>query len=527
MQNAKDGEVKMSGLRKVAKSASLIVGLSLIGKVSGFLREALMASKFGVSLEADTYIIAITATAFVVSMISHSLNSTLIPVLSSIEEACGKKRKIEYINNITNILVVFSLVIIAISWCFSPLIIKLFAQGFVGEQFQLAVRLNRMALPIIMFIILTSIFSGFLQSEKKFAAPSSIGISLNLVFIFYFIFMGNKFGLVGLVVATIIAYLSQVFVQIPSLIKNGYKYKPIFNLKDQYVNKTIRLSIPVMIALAAQQINVITEKTMSSTLVEGSIAALSYAAKTSLIFTEIFVVSITTVIFPILTESFNKNGIEALKKVMIDGSKLIALITIPASVGMVVLSGPIIRLIFERGAFDSSATSMTSQAFMLYSVATLFIGFERLLQSVYYSLEDTKTPMVCGILQVGTNILFNFLLVKSMSHRGFALSTTIGHGIAFLVLYYMLNKKIGSLGLKKNGTYFLKISIASFLMGVIVNKMYNYLCIYSNMLKINETISLVFSVFLGGILYAAICWVLKVKEINTLYTIFKKKLRMG
>ncbi len=515
----------MSSNKNLTKSISVIIFFSLISKALGFLRETLMASKFGIGYEADTYIVAITATTFLASMISNSLSSTIIPISMKVDCEQGKKNKYLYFSNVINAVLLCGFALILLSYVLSPYIIKIFAYGFKDEQLNLAVEVNRLALPIILSIILTSVITGYLQSENRFTSTALIGVSLNIVFVIYLLMFGNRFGIIGLAIATIIAYLSQVFVLLPEVFLSNYRYTFYLNLKDAGLIQTIKLSLPVMIGLSTQQINIIVDKTMASSLIEGSIASLDYAATTSWIFIDVFVSSIITAIFPIISNAASSKESRKLRKVVAKGFKLILFISIPASAGMLVLATPIIRVLFERGAFNSNATTMTVQAFVLYSVATIFTALKRLSQKVYYSYGNTKTPMMNSVMEVSINIVLNLILVKYLGHRGLALSTSLAIMITSFVFIRGVEKLIGGLSVHKILHYILKLILSATIMGVFILIVNNVVSINSNHEFLFNILYLVFMMVFGAGLYCIVCKLLKIEEIDMIKELLRQKLK--
>lgn len=504
----------MSNSNKTAKSALIIVLFTLGSKLLGFIRETLMATRFGSGMESDTFFVALTATGFIVNLISNAILITFIPILSEVESKEGKKGKIKYTNNMINIITASSIILVIIAWFFSPLIISLTAKGFYGDQFSLAVRLTRIGLPMILFSGVIASLTVFLQSEQLHLSSAAIGFPYNFIYICYLIFLSSQFGINGLMVAAVIATMSKILVQIPEARKAGYKYKFIFDIKDEYIKKVLYLSVPVLMGVAINDLNIIVDRTLASSLVSGSISALNYANKLNGLILGVFISAITTVIFPLLSKESNSDNIPGMKKIMSHGINLILLITVPATVGLIVLATPIVEIAFQRGAFDTTSTLMTSQALIFYSVGLVAMALNLLLTRVYYSLQDTKTPMVNGAISVGFNIVLNIILVKFMAHSGLALATSIATTIATLLLLYGLKKKIGSLGTKGYITTFLKTGLASGVMGVVVYLIYNWIYGMIGVSKLYNLISLLLAVGVGVVVYVVLCYVFKVKEVR-------------
>lgn len=515
----------MTKTKQTTQSALIIIFFTLSSKLIGFIREVLIAAKFGSSMETDSYFIAITATGLIIGLISNAISTTFIPVISEVEAKEGKIGKIEHTNNMINIVFVITIILLIIGWIASPIIVRIVARGFVGEQFDLTVKLNRIAMPMILFSGIVGVLTGFLHSENKFATPAALGFSRNLVYIVFLLFFSSKFGIVGLMVASTIAVASQVIILIPDAIKSGLKYKFEFDLKDVYVKRILMLSVPVLISVAINDLNAIVDRTLASSLEVGSISALNYANRLINLILGVFITAVTTVIFPLLSKESNDGNIDNLKTVMGHGINIIMIMIIPASVGMIALAKPIIEIAFQRGSFDVIATQMSSQALMFYSIGLLGMSVTLLLNRVYYSLQDTKTPMVNGAISVVFNIVLNLILVKFMAHSGLALATSIATTIATLLLLYGLKKKIGSLGTKGYITTFLKTGLASGVMGVVAYIIYHGMYGGLGVSKLYNLVSLLVAVGLAIIVYGVLCYLLKIEEVRDIVDKIKELIK--
>lgn len=515
----------MSQSNTVVKSIFIIVVFSLGSKVLGFIREVLIASKFGAGIETDTFFIALTATTLFTTMLTQAINTTMIPVLSEVESKEGKDGKKNHTNNLLNIILLVSLVIVILGWISAPMIIRILAPGFEGAQFNLAVLLMRIGLPVIFFASIVGVFRGYLQSELMFTESAAAQFPFNFVYIFFLIFLSSIFGIKGLMVASVLAVGAQILIQIPGIRKTGYKYKFILNIKDKYVNKIIYLVPPVLMSVAVNDLNTIVNRAFASSLIEGSISALNYGNRLKSLILGVFITAITTVIFPMLSNQANKENYDSFKKVVRYGINSILLITIPATVGIVVLAEPIVKTAFERGAFDANATYMTTGALIFYSLGLVGIAVRLFLDRAYYSLQDTKTPMINGFIAVAFNIVLNIILVRFMDHRGLALATSISAIISTALLLYGLKNKIGSLGTMELIKCGFKSLGASLIMGTVVYFTYYSLESFAHGSTILGVLVLLLSLTLGGIIYLLIIYVLKIDEFNWLVNLLKRRLK--
>lgn len=507
-----------------AKSIIIMMIFTLGSKLLGFFREMLIAAKFGSGMETDTFFIALTVTGLVTGFIGNAISTTFIPILSEIDSREGKKYKIEHTNNIVNVIFIVSILLVLVGWLCSPIIIKLLAKGFQGNQFNLTVKLTRIGLPMLLFSGFIGVFTGYLQSEQRFTSTAAVGFPFNFVYIFFLLFLTNKYGIEGLMVTSVVAMASQVLILVPEIRCTGYKYNFRFNFKDRYIKQIISLSLPVFIGVAINDLNTIVDKTLASSLIEGSISALNYANKLIGLILGVFISAITTVIFPMLAKELNGTNYDSMKKIMAYGINLILLITIPAMIGLIILSTPIVEIAFQRGVFDINATIMTSQALIFYSLGLVSMALNLLITRVYYSLQDTKTPMINGAISVVLNVILNIILVKFMEHSGLALATSLATTISTILLFYGLKKKIGSLGTKAYITTLIRSGIASGIMGAISYVAYNQIYAILGVSKLYNLISLMIAVGLGIIVYGVLCYIFKVEEVRDIVNKIKTRL---
>ena len=269
----------MSKSKKIAKSALIIIILTLGSKFLGFFRETLIGEKFGSGLLTDTFFVSMTATGLITGFITGTISTTFIPVLSEIESKEGRRGKVEHTNNMLNIIFLISIVLVVLEWIAAPLIIRLTADGFEGEQFLLAVKLTRIGVPMILSGGIVGVLTGYLQSEERFTATSLVGVPFNLIYIVFLILFSSRFGIEGLMVAAVIAALSQFLILIPEALRTGYRYSFKFDIRDKYIKKVLLLSLPVLIGVAINDLNVIIDKKLASRLVTGSISALNFSNK--------------------------------------------------------------------------------------------------------------------------------------------------------------------------------------------------------------------------------------------------------
>lgn len=513
----------MSKATNTTKSVAIIIIFTLGSKIIGFIREMLIAAKFGSGTETDTLFIALTAITLITMFFTQAMNTTLIPILSEVERNKGSEEKKTFTNNLLNLMVIISLLIVVAGWAFAPVIIRLLAHGFEERQFDQTLLLFRIGLPALFFANIAGVFRGYLQSEMKFTESAVAEFPINFVYIFFLVFFAEFFGRQGLMLASIVAVGSQILIQIPVLRKLNFRYNFVVNTNDPHIKKMLPLVMPILISVAVSDINKIVDRSLASTLASGSISALNYANIFKGLTTGIFSTAIVTVLFPLLSKKADKDNLNEFKLILRYGFNTILLIMIPASVAMIVLAEPIIKAAFERGAFDKVATNMTASALIFYSAGIAGMGLKSFLNRVYYSLQDTKTPMYNGFIAIGLNIVLNLILIQFMDHRGLALATSISAIIGSLLLLIGLKRKIGPLGMKCMLITGIKVLISSVIMGLVTLQVYRHFSSIFFESTINDLIVLLFSSGFGLFIYLLLIYSMKVEELYWFINLAKKR----
>lgn len=510
-------------MNKVTKATIGLMIATIISKILGFGREIVLGSIYGTSIYSDAYIVSMNIPNVIFVSIGAAIATTFIPLYHENEKNSAKNKSLEFTNNIINIVIVISIIVSIFILIFTEPIVKIFAMGFKDEALNITVKFTKIMIFGILFIGLTNIFRAFLNIKGEFVIPGLTGLPFNIIIILSII-LSYKTDPVVLAIGTLIAMASECLFQIPSAFKNGYRYVPKINFNDDNLKKIIWLTGPVFIGIGVNQVNAMVDRTLASTLVEGSIAALNYANRLNGFVLGLFITSITSVIYPMLSRLSIEKDLKEFKSTVLASVNIIILIIIPISLGAIVLANPIVSLLFERGAFDNNATQMTSVALAFYSIGMIGFGLRDILGKVFYSLKDTKTPMLNGAMAMVLNIILNIILIRYMGHEGLAFATSISSIICIVLLFISLNKKIGYFGQKEIVKTLVKSLISAIIMGLLTVASYNFISSTIGSGFIEKSISLALSVGIGAMAYIVLIIVLKVKEVNILTSIIKKKL---
>lgn len=510
-------------MSKVAKATIGLMIATMIAKILGFVRELVLASSYGLSIYSDAYITALNIPLVIFTVIGTTLGTVLIPMYFEIERECGQEESMKYINNVFNIVIILCALLAILGLIFTEELVKVFAVGFKGETLKLTLDFTKIIIVGIIFTGLSYIMTAFLQIKDNFAIPGITSVPKNIIIIVSIV-LSVKNNPYIMIWGALIGSISEFLFQLPFALKNGYKYRFYIDLKDKYIKKTIILIGPVLIGVSVNQLNTMIDRTLGSTLSKGSISALNYANKLNLFVMALFILSISAVVYPKLSKLSQDNK-ESFFESIVQSINTVILLVMPISVGAIVLSKPIVKILFERGQFNQSATSMTAIVLVMYSIGMVTSGLREILSRIFYSLKDTKTPMKNGIITVIVNILLNIILIKYFKIAGLALATSLSSTVCTLLLFRSLKKRLGDFGQDKIINTTFKSIISSILMGFITRYIYSMLIGFIGSGILNELISLFISVGIGALSYLILIIIFKVNEINMIVNMLKSRLQ--
>ena len=494
--------------------------ITILSKVTGFFRDIVLSHFYGASSISDAYIVSITISSVLFSLIITGISTAYIPMYKQIEYGVSRPAAIRFTNNLINIIMIITTIIIGIGLSFPYPIVKVFALGFDSKTLETAVIFTRIGIIGIYFTSLTQLLVGYLQLNGKFVIPAMIGFPFNLIIILS-IYVSAQTDIILLAIGSVLAALFQFIFLFPSLSKTPFRYSPNMQFKDPHIKKMSLIVFPIMIGISIDQINLMVDKTLASTIVEGGISALTYASRLNDFVQGIFVLSFVTVMFPVISNLAAQKNIAEFKKSISEVISSVILIVVPASVGMMILSKPIIRLLFGHGNFDEQAIQMTSQALFYYSIGMIGYAIREILNRTFYSLQDSKTPMYNASLAVVLNIVLNIILSSFIGLKGLALATSISALICSLLLGVNLRNKIGPFGIKENMKTLLKVISASSMMGIVI-----YLLNENAFTNWSSSLKIIVVIFIGVITYFILLVFLKVKELKMLVQFIKGKIHL-
>jgi putative peptidoglycan lipid II flippase len=502
------------------RTALLVMIITILSKIFGFGREIALSYVYGASAITDAYLVSQTVPYVIFSIISAGIVTGFIPLYSRILNEQGQLVAHKYTNNLSSALLFLASIIVAIVLLFTQPIVKIFASGFNGEALELAIRFTRISVFGIYFSAFIKIFASFLQIHENYIIPALLGFPMNLLTIASLL-ISKKISLYVLAIGGVLATASQLLLLIPFVRKTGYKYQPVLNLKDEYIKTMIIIALPVIAGQSVNQINVLVDKTLASGIAVGGISALNYASRLNDFVQGLFVASISTVLYPMISKMAAEDNMNGLKASISEAISVINLLVIPATIGVMIFSKEIVTLLFGRGAFTPEAIDMTGGALFYYSIGMIAFGLREILSRAFYALQDTKTPMINATIAVVINIILNLVLSKYLGIGGLALATSIAAIVGTLLLFITLRRKIGGFGLKEITKSFIKICVASILMGFIALGSFNF---FSQ--NIRQNLALILAIGIGALAYAILIYFMKIPEVDRSIEVMKKKVKV-
>lgn len=504
------------------KSIATVGGFTFASRLTGFFRDALIAGILGVSGLTDAFFVAFKLPNFFRRFFAEgAFNAAFVPLFSGILVSSGPAAARLYGEKVFALLLFGLTGFVLVFEHFMPTIVFLFAPGFEStpERFDLAVTLSRITFPYILFISLASLLSGILNSMGKFAAPAGTPIILNLTMIIALLMALLEWISPGkgLAWAVFIAGILQLGWLWVSCHLQQMSLKVVPPKLTPETKLLIRLGVPGAISAGVIQVNLFIDMIFASWLPTGSVSYLFYADRLNQLPLGVIGIAISTALLPELSKHIKAGNLEDAHERQNRAIEFALAITLPAAVGLITLGGPIVTLLFERGAFtsvDSQATGFTLSAFALGLPAYVLV---KILSTQFFARQDTKTPMKVAVGAVALNFVLNCLLVSPLSYVGLALSTAIAAWFnacvlgAILVLkqWFVIDERV-----KKNLP---RLFVASLLMGACCYGIQYVMPFPQSLLR--RAVVIVLWVGGGGVAYIMAAWLVGTFQLKDLQKI--------
>jgi putative peptidoglycan lipid II flippase len=515
--------------------AALLVALSsLVSRLLGVVRDRILAGQFGAGDQLDVYYAAFRIPDLLYNLlILGALSAGFIPILTGLikdyqcnqqKEGAEANREAWYLaNNSLNVLIVFLGILSAIGFIFSAELTRLITPGFSVSKQDLVAGLTRIMFLSPLLLGISSIIGGMLQSFKRFFVYSLSPIFYNLGIIIGAIYFVPRWGIYGLAWGVVIGALLHFLIQIPTVLKLGYRYRLVFNLKDENLRKVGMMMVPRTLSLAVNQINFIVITVIASSLASGSLSVFNLANNLQSFPIGIFGLSFAVAAFPALSiVAFDKKKlVESFSTVF----RQILFFVVPATVLLLTLRAQIIRVLLGTGKFDWEDTILTINTLGYFSISLFAQACIPLLIRVFYARHNSKNPFYIGLICVIVNIFLSLYLNKSLGVAGLALAFSIASILNFILLWLVLKLEIGEMDEVKILYSAIKFSVAALACGLTVQAAKIIIGSFVDMTRLwGITAQGFFAAMAGIVVYIFTCYFLRSEELFNFMDSIKRRL---
>ncbi|HEY2382760.1 MAG TPA: murein biosynthesis integral membrane protein MurJ [Terriglobia bacterium] len=506
----------MSEHRHLLKSASLISAFTIISRIFGYIRDSRIAFLLGAGTAADAYTTAYRIPNLLRRLVGEgAVSAAFIPVFTRYIAENKEEDGWEFANTMLTVITICLTVITIAGILLSPLVVRLFAQGFSDTpgKLELTAALNRIMFPYIFLISLSALSMGILNSFHRFGAPAFAPIILNLTMI-VFSFLGGLFGDVTrtLAVGVVVGGALQLTIQIPVLLKTGWRIRFRLDFHHPGVRQVVRLMVPVIFGAGIVQVNVLVGTQFASYLAEGSVTALYIADRVMEFVLGAYAVAVSTVILPLLSRQAALRQMDELKNTVNFATRLILFITFPATVGLILLRREIIEVLFQHGDFTAASTALTAWALPFFALGLSAFSMVKVIVPAFYALQDTRTPVKVAFAALLLNIGLNFLFIRPLQNGGPALATSLSaffSSTALLVIFYRRYGSFGVWGIVQSVS---KFAVASAALATVAYGIIHWPGLYAGAMS-RKVFALGITIAAGAGTYFATATLLKTREL--------------
>lgn len=462
---------------RLAKSAGLIGAATTVSRLLGLARETVLAAVFGASASPhmDAFNVAFRIPNLLRDLFAEgAMIAAFVPTFTRTLTAQGRAAAWRLGNLVLNVLVLATSTLVVLGLVFAPEITRLLAPEFaaVEGKLELTTLLTRVMLPFLSMLAVAAAMMGMLNSLRRFFVPSLSPAMFNVASIFSALALAPvmpRFGLepiVGLAIGTLLGGLGQIALQWPTLRREGFRYQPLVSVNDPALREILRLMGPATLGLAAVQINVAVNTFLATSQEQGAVSWLQYAFRLMYLPIGVFGVSIATASLPDIARQAAVADLRAVRSTVSRGLRLMLMLNVPATVGLMVLAEPIVAMIYERGAFLPRDTAATALALTFYAPGLVGYSAVKIASPTFYSMRDSRTPVLVSVCSVAVNLAVNLALVRVMGYPGLALGTAFAAVFNAAVLLWLLRERLGGLEGRQLAIALLKIAAASAAMGL-------------------------------------------------------------
>lgn len=503
------------------KASILIMIISVLSKILGFLREAVLAAFVGVNPVSDAFVFSFNLPNTIFSLIAAAFVTGFIPMYTRIESETedGPVKANRFLNNILNSMLVLCAILCVLYLLFTDLFLSLLLPNASMEQLLYLVPFTQVTIFSVFFTCIVQLFTGFLNVKDSFVVPALIGFPMNFVVITTLV-LSKSLGTSILPFGVLISFILQAMLILGYARHKGYRFKFVLDLKDRYLITMLTLALPLIVGTASDVFaNMIMQGIVSG--VSGGITLLNNSIKTGGLVYGIFGTAIITVVYPSISRSISMKKFDEVRTEFGEALVSLLLFILPSTVGLVLLAEPVLEFIYLRGEFTQANLNALVPTFICYALGLPFISLRQLIVRLYYGYQDMKTPMINSIITLSAQFVLGVVLFQIVGLPGVTLAMTISQGVGVTFMLVQLKGKLQSFPIKKYASQIIKLLVASLVMGFVVY--FGYQLVSSS--DLGKTVSLMLSILAGVIVYLSVVLFIRIDTVDDMINSLKEKVK--
>ncbi len=523
--------------QRISTRATGVVGLAVLcSRILGLIREQIFAGLFGAGRNLDAFLMAFRLPNLLRDLFAEgALSTAFITTFSQKIAVEGDESAWRLGNKIATLTAIFMSIVTLVGVIFAPQLIDLLTWGsWSPEKTALTITLTRIMWPFMLLVSLAALVMGMLNAKHVFGPPAMASSYFNLGSIIGGVAIGWWFdphfgarSLLGLAMGTLIGGAWQLIGQFPSLHRVGYKFRADFHWRDEGVRTVLTLMGPAVIAASAVQVNVLINAGFAASLGDGPVSWLTIAFRLMQLPLGLFGVAIGTVTLPLVSKSAAVGNVSEFRGILAHGMRLAFLLTIPSAIGLAMLASPIISVLYQHGRFTAEMTRQTAGALQFYAIGLVSYAALKVLTPAFYAIGKRNTPMLVSFLAIGTNLFLNWLFTFRLGwgHRGLAFSTSLVATINFLLLYGLMRSHTRRLETRQMLSGLAKVCVAGTALALVCwAANYWWLDAWQNLRFGPKLLALLITIAVGVATFFSIAFLLRVKEVQDVVDIVRRKL---
>ncbi|MBN1270512.1 MAG: murein biosynthesis integral membrane protein MurJ [Kiritimatiellae bacterium] len=522
---------------KVIRSAFMVGGFTSVSRLFGLVRDFLTAGFFGTSLAMSAFVVAFRIPNLFRALFGEgALSAAFIPVFVEARRAEGEESAWWLARKMISLIAVTLLGIVLVGVLAATVALR---RPDLGPKAAMILSLGRIMLPYMLFICLAALSMGILNSYHAFALPAATPSLLNIVWILFVLFICPRIGttleekIYGLAWGVLTAGVVQLAVQLPALIRRGYRPGFALDVKDARVLRVFKLMGPAALGLAVTQVNVMINSLLATWIGPWAPASLFYAERLLYFPQGILATAMSTVLLPVFAGHAARADHGQIRDTLNHSLRTLLFVMAPAAVGLLVLARPIIQMIYQWGNFTTESTMLTARALMFYAPGLFVFCLAKSFVPAFYATQDTRTPVRIGLCAVALNFTLNITFILTLplywKHAGLALAMVISEGFNGLTLAYFFHRRLGSPGWRQIVASAARATLAAIVMGLGAFACHAFLFRWGEahalVPKLNQIISVLLSIAAGMVVYFVCAKLLRCSELDNVLEALRRPRR--